>query len=217
VLTVWCVWWRDPANPDKYSEYHVQRLKRTVAENLSDPHRFACITDQQIDGVECIPPAVDLPGWWSKLNLWADGLADWEHGNLYFDLDVVITGNIDPIAVYANQEFAAAANWAASGHGGIQSSVMAWDGLSTTPLRLFDPADAEWPPCTYHRPGRMHGDQCWLTRLAEQKKIDWTPIEPSLIRSYKYSCRNGLPDDCRVCVFHGEPKPENVRASWFRW
>jgi hypothetical protein len=30
MLTVWCVWWRDPANPDKYSAYHVQRLQRTV-------------------------------------------------------------------------------------------------------------------------------------------------------------------------------------------
>ncbi len=188
MLTVWCVWWRDPANPDKYSEYHVERLRRDVAANLSEPHQFVCITNMWVKPLEandegrmyCLRPIVAWPGWWQKLSLFAPGIA--ADRNLYFDLDVVITGNLDPLAAYADCEFAAAANWSASGHGGIQSSVMAWNGQLTTPFEQFDPRDAEWPPCTYHRPGRMHGDQCWLTRLAEQKKIDWTPIEPSLIR-----------------------------------
>ena len=48
MLTVWCVWWRDPANPDKYDEYSVQRLQRTVAENLSIPHEFICISKEHV-------------------------------------------------------------------------------------------------------------------------------------------------------------------------
>lgn len=216
MLTVWCLWWRDPADPDKYSAYHVQRLKRTVHENLEIPHRFVCVTAEQIDGVETVLPTVDWPGWWGKLQLFQPGWADTL--NLYLDLDVVITGDLtEMVWNHRNDSLAMPLNWAQSGHGGCQSSVMTWRGcMANLPIyQEFDPKDARWPPI--NRPGVLWGDQEWITKLRDSGELSVAPINADWVKSYKYHCRNGLPQDCRVVVFHGEPKPEAVRASWFQW
>ena len=79
---------------------------------------------------------------------------------------------------------------------------------------VFDPADIHWPP---KQPWKYYGDQEWITHLRDTGVIRVRPIPEQYVKSYKYHCQGGLPADCRVAVFHGEPKPENVRASWFRW
>lgn len=208
MLTVWSVCWGD-----KYPDYYVQRLKASVEKHLSFEHEFKCVTDREIPGVECVRPIVDWPGWWGKLALFAPDFA--ADRNLFFDLDVVIVGSLDDIGAYASKELAAPANWAQSGHGGIQSSVMAWNGQLTLPFDLFNPKDAHWPPL--NQAGIDWGDQEYITRLRDSRLIEWTPIEPSLVSSYKYHCRNGLPANTRVVVFHGDPKPSGVQELWFEW
>jgi len=209
MLTVWSVCWGD-----KYPDYCVQRLKRTVAEKLSVPHQFKCITDRDIEGVECIPPINDLPGWWGKVNLFSWDVCDDQ--NIYLDLDVVITGSIDYLADYVKPTISMPWNWAASGHGGCQSSVMAWSKNYQTKqiYDLFDPAIAHWPPV--NKPGVLWGDQEWITHLRDTDKLIVRQI-PEGIKSYKYHCRGGLPEGTRVVVFHGDPKPSEVRESWFQW
>jgi len=217
MLTVWCVWWRDPAHPDKYSAYHVRRLKRTVAENLSILHRFVCMTAERVDDVDTIAPPVSWPGWWQKLGLFAPEVADGV--NLFLDLDVVVTGSLDGIVESLGpHDLAMPLNWAQSGHGGCQSSVMVWRSGDMT-RRIFDtfnPAHAYWPP--RNDGGRLWGDQEHITRCRDDGLIQVYPVPEPWVKSYKYHVRyKGLPDDCRVVVFHGEPKPEDVKESWFRW
>ena len=149
MLTVWSVCWGD-----KYDDYCVQRLQQSVLASLPIPHRFKCITDRDIDGVECIPPINDLPGWWGKVNLFSWDVCD--DYNLYLDLDVVITGGLDTMAMrYGNASLAMPNNWAKSGHGGCQSSVMMWTKNHNNKQihDLFDPAIAHWPPI--NDPGRV--------------------------------------------------------------
>ena len=215
MLTVWCVWWRDPANPDKYDEYSVQRLQRTVAENLSIPHEFICISKEHVHNVATFPPPVDWPGWWQKIGLFQPGVAT--PLNLYLDLDVVITGDLtEMVEAHRESGLAMPLNWAQSGHGGCQSSVMIWkQSRNTLPIwKEFDTAWIHWPPTP---PWRFYGDQEVITYFRDTGKITVDPINAAWIKSYKYHCRDGLPLDTRVCVFHGDPKPEQVKASWFRW
>ena len=215
MLTVWCVWWRDPADPNKYSAYHVERLQRAVAENLTVPHQFVCMSSHAVKGVHTVSPRSGLPGWWGKLELFN------HHDTgfcLYLDLDVVITGRLDDIIrPLIKHDLIMPLNWAASGHGGCQSSVMAWRNCDMTRriFEEFDSADAHWPPV--NKPGVLWGDQEWITRLRDTGQIAVKPLPEAWVKSYKYHCRDGLPDDCRVVVFHGQPKPETVRESWFRW
>lgn len=209
-LTVWSVCWGD-----KYPDYYVQRLQRTVAENLPEPHEFVCITDREIDGVTTRPPINDLPGWWGKTNLFSFDVCS--ERNLYLDLDVVITGSLQPMVdKYGSTTLAMPPNWAQSGHGGCQSSVMLWTANYNAKQihELFDPAIAHWPP--KNEPGILWGDQEWITFLRDADRVAVRPIESGIL-SYKYHCRAGLPADTSVVVFHGDPKPDQVRESWFRW
>lgn len=197
---------------DKYPDSYVLRLQKSVRENLSIPHRFVCITDREIHGVATMPPPTEHKGWWGKVGLFSGIATDC---NLWLDLDVVITGSLDVlIEQYGKCELAMPENWAQSGHGGCQSSVMVWDGTLTAPHDLFDPKDARWPPVN---DGGLWGDQDHITRLRDQGKVNVTHTDETLIRSYKYHCRNGLPHNCRVVVFHGKPDPHEVKEEWFTW
>jgi len=210
MLTVWCVCWGD-----KYPDYYVTRLQRTVRENLTVQHRFVCVTDRKIPCVTTMPPPVDWPGWWGKIGLFKPGISGLT--NLYLDLDVVITGPLDDmIERYVAAHIAMPTNWAQSGHGGCQSSVMLWrQSKYILPIyKLFDPKDARWPPVN---DGYLWGDQEWITKLRDEGVIEVTPINPNWVKSYKYHCLDGLPDDTRVVVFHGSPKPADVRVPWFQW
>jgi hypothetical protein len=213
MLTVWSLCWGD-----KYPDYYVQRLQKSVSEYVTLKHRFVCITERDIEGVECITHVVDWPGWWGKIGLFKPGVSDGY--NLWLDLDLVITGNLDHmILTYSGAHMACAKNWAQSGHGGCQSSVMLWKGgkgcQAEWIYRYFDPADAHWPPI--NKPGYLWGDQEHLTVLRDSGRISVTHFDPALVQSYKYHCRESLPDGCKIVVFHGDPKPADVRESWFKW
>lgn len=213
MLNVFCVLWGD-----KYDSYAVQRLQREVDKFLTIPHRFVCITDRQIEGVECIRPINDLPGWWGKLNLFSwDVCAD---RNLYLDLDVVIVDSLDWVDDFRKCSLAMPWNWAQSGHGGCQSSLMIWGKNYNNKqiFDLFDHSQAHWPPI--NKPGVLWGDQEWCTHLRDAGKVQVNQITPKHVISYKYHCRHGLPNQGEsVIVFHGDPKPSDpsVNEQWFRW
>lgn len=193
MLTVYSVLWGDKYPPD-----YVYRLKAMIEGNLTVPFFFACVTDQDLEGIHCIKPICDYQGWWQKLSLFeiADG------PSLYFDLDTVITGNIDYLAEYANHVLAAPANWGQSGHGGIQSSVLAWNGTLKEPYRVFD----------YEKDSkRLWGDQEFLTELYGDR---YTKLPH--VYSYKYHCRGSLPKDARVVCFHGKPDYPEVNDGWVK-
>jgi len=192
MLTVWSVFWGN-----KYPLEYIYRLRAMVAANLAAPHRFRCLSDRAIDGIDCVQTTNHYIGWWQKINLFA--IADGP--SLYFDLDVVVTGSLDYLQEYTRLEFAAPANWGQSGHGGIQSSVMAWNGQWRQPVDRFD----------YQRDHkRLWGDQEYLTEL---RGDNFTRL-PGVV-SYKYHCRQGLPEDARVVAQGGRCRrdlPAAVRA-----
>lgn len=192
-MTVWCVYWGD-----KYHPGYVYALRDMVRKNLTVPHRFVCITTDRFDGIETRNPPVSYSGWWQKIGLFGRQVATGP--SLYFDLDVVIVGNIDYLADYTKERFAAPANWAQSGHGGIQSSVMAWQGNWHLPVERFNYS---------HDSERFYGDQEYLWDLLGDQ---WAKIPG--ICSYKYHCRNGMPADKSVIVFHGKPDPHEVADEW---
>ncbi len=198
MLTVYSVLWGDKYDPD-----YAFTLKRMVEENLSVPHRFFCITNQVLDGIGTLRPfRPEWRGWWQKLQLF--GFADGP--SLYLDLDVVVTGSLDYLVDYANDSYplAAPANWAQSGHGGIQSSVLAWNGKYKDPLARFNyQVDSH----------RLWGDQEFLTELIGDDFIRLPGIY-----SYKYHCRaeGQPPADSKIIVFHGKPDPHEINEPWVK-
>ena len=90
-----CVLWGD-----KYSDDYVRILKAMVERNTTFEHRFICFSDREVEGVDCRPLIYeDLQGWWQKIYLFKEGNKLNERV-VYFDLDTVITGNIDWLMKY---------------------------------------------------------------------------------------------------------------------
>lgn len=207
MLTVWCV-----CVGTKYTDADVLILRDMVRRHMSPTAQwqFRCLSDRPIVGVDTL--RVDpWPGWWSKLLLfrYAEGAC------LYLDLDVVVVADLMPLAYGpAAGTLSMPKNWARSGHGGWQSSVMAWwkdyshipDGFDLD--QLGAPEARNWG---YYGPKRLWGDQEYLTEVLGDAVV---PMHG--VYSYKYHCREQgePPEDARVIAFHGEPKPGDVDEPW---
>lgn len=205
-LTVWCV-----CVGDKYADFDVQVLAEQVSVNLSAAHEFKCLADRQIEGIDTVLTKHNWPGWWTKLELF-ELATDGE--NLYLDLDVVVTGSLDGLV---SKRLSMPANWAQSGHGGCQSSVMSW-GLDYSFIPgAFDPKQLSQPEMGnygWYGAKKLWGDQEFITDLMGTPGQRINAMQG--IYSYKYHCRGGLPADCKVAVFHGDPKPGKVNDAWVR-
>jgi hypothetical protein len=72
-----------------------------VERNLTIPHKFICVTDEKIDGIECVPLEWEkhVPGTvYLRLMMRRPDIAELLGDRIFMlDLDVVITGNIDEI------------------------------------------------------------------------------------------------------------------------
>uniref|UniRef100_UPI0035AD81A5 hypothetical protein n=1 Tax=Paenirhodobacter enshiensis TaxID=1105367 RepID=UPI0035AD81A5 len=88
-----------------YGPDYVNNLARGVRQNLSRPHRFICFTDDATGldaGIEALPlPDLGLPpghkdSRWRKLALFRRDLAGLSGTALFLDLDLVVTGSLDP-------------------------------------------------------------------------------------------------------------------------
>ena len=205
MLTVWTGVWGS-----KYPDYYAQRMQREVAKHLSIPHRFLCISDRSIDGVNTIPLPDEWESWWPKICLFKKGFADGE--NMWIDADCVITGSLDEMVdKYSKAPLAILTNWAQSGHGGCQSSVMLWK-ANYMAYQIYDLFEFEVDS------KRLYGDQEWITELRDTNRIQPNPIDPKYTASYKYHCRDGLPEGCKIVIFHGKPDPHEVKSEdWFSW
>jgi len=214
----------------RYGVEYVERLRNMVARNLTLPYEFACLTDDQrpIEGVRTIyqSNAGYLRGWWHKVHMF-DSTLGLGSKVLYFDLDVVIHRNIDKLLTTNlgsfigihdfNRKFYA--NWSY-----MNSSVMLWNhGEQSFIWDSFkaNPKEAQ----------RLQGDQDWIWKQAKSRIKFWPR---DWIQSYKWEIRgreqlvvkNGRRQfrfedheiephqDCCVTVFHGDPKPQDVRDKF---
>lgn len=178
----------------KYGPEYVYRLQRGINRHLSSRkgHEFVCFTDDPIPGVLCEKLPADLPGWWAKV-----GLYKLREPLLYFDLDVVITGSLDPLLEWKG--FGIIDDWWMPG---FNSSVMKLTGQEG---HVFD----EFIPEDMHR-FRL-GDQQWITEQMAGAKT----FPPEYFPSYKANrCQAKAPDDAMAVIFHGTPKPCQITEGW---
>jgi len=214
----------------KYGREYVERLRNMVARHLTVPYEFVCLTDDQhpIEGVRSIvqPHAQYAKGWWHKVHMFDPSLPI-EGRIIYFDLDVVIHGNIDKLVEDTGNTFYGIRDF-------NRKFVPKWDKLNSSIM--------SWQKGThddiFHKfmksPGgamRLHGDQDWIYQIAGSQITYWPDI---WIQSYKWEIRSRnevdfsqrtgrtfrtianpkIPKECCVCVFHGEPNPDAVQDPY---
>lgn len=169
-----------------YTSEYVTRLQKSIQKHLTR-HDFICFSDIEVP-CERIPLTENLPGWWSKLEIFTlTGKC------LYFDLDTVIKGDLSEIADYPHK-FTMLSDFYVLEK--PASGVMAWDGDYRYILDDYDHNQ------TY--PG--HGDQGYISTKVQPERFQ--DLFPHQIVSRKVT--NTRNPDERVVCFHGEPRPHEV-------
>lgn len=85
----------------RYGHEHVRILQRSISRNLTLPHRFVCITDDPIEGVDTIPMWSEhrsLGGCFCRLKLFSPEMRE-ILGDRFavIDLDCVVVGSLDSV------------------------------------------------------------------------------------------------------------------------
>lgn len=152
-----------------------------VSQHMRQPYQFVCVDDSP------------FPGWWSKISLFESGR--FSGRVLYLDLDVTVVGALDDLADYP-YPFAAIRDYQYPLQ--VNSSVMAWDAGT---------ADCIYNDFTRDVMDRLHGDQNFI-----YEKINPVTFPKHWCPSYKASIltTGKVPNDARVIVYHGFPKPWEV-------
>lgn len=188
----------------QFTPEYVTRLRDGVAAHLTIPHKFVCMTDTPIDGVECIPLQLGLPGWWSKPEIFR---ADLPFKRVfYLDLSCVVSGLLDEMAM--QDDIVITSDWY---YGGPSQSVLLynvgdfsaqWEAFSADPARWMREGDKMIAP--------NFGDQILVRDLPVPELNYWQDVLPGHLVSFKVHCQNGIPQNARLIKFHGQPKPADV-------
>jgi hypothetical protein len=169
-----------------YTVEYVVRLQRMVQRYLARPFRFVCLTDRPKDvtakGIDAIGiPRLNVPqAYWHKLHVF-NPAHGWTGRMVFFDLDVLIVGDLAPIVDYP-APFALAADELALERPArdvntigqtiirrFNASAMAWDAGSH---------DALWHDWTPDVAKRLQGDQDWYGEQrpdAAAMPVSWFP------------------------------------------
>jgi hypothetical protein len=194
-----------------YRPAHVQRLARSVAQWLPVPHRFVCITDRTIPGVETMrdPASRYAARCYRRLWLFSEPARMLGDGLLHLDLDLVICGSLEPF-VSRDVDFAIyrAGSIAKRGYSlnpsvfwlrpGTQTDI--WERYHAHPTRLAMKANAA---------GFWGSDQAVISYLRMDPEPPTFGDADGLV-SYRRIRSEGLrepPAGTRIVSFHGKRTP----------
>lgn len=224
----------------RYADHYVTRLRDGVARWLRRPHRFAVLADRRIRGsrIETIELRRDHHGlgWFAKMAL-LDPLARGPEPApaLYLDLDTVVVGDLEPIAVAAEcvPAFGVTENftrlWGKPTPCAYGSCVMA-----------FAPGwgEAAWLTWDADRAGFVgragqHGDQHAIEAIVPRDQV--TLLNRVLPEGYLLGHRElygsfpggkrpgeggrplaSVPAGAALVIFGGPRKPDNCDIEWVR-
>lgn len=187
---------------DKYGPEYVNILADAIVRNSTVEKRFIVFTDNPEgidDGIETRPLPGNLQGWWNKLYLFSPE-AGLEGRNIFFDLDTVITSNIDELFAYKGPFAILRDFYRPNGYG---SAIMAW----TDHHEIWDKFKAEGFPDI------DGGDQAFIEKHV--KNADrWQDFVKGIYSYKQNDCEKWPPHDTKIVCFHGVPNPHEIRGSW---
>tara|TARA_B100000242_G_scaffold291000_1_gene263447 strand:+ start:5577 stop:6326 length:750 start_codon:yes stop_codon:yes gene_type:complete len=215
---------------DRYPSSFVNRLYNSVSRNLGDEFRFFCFTDNEVGlnpAIEPYPlPSIEMPNdklltGWRKLSLFGDDMP-MEGECLFLDLDIVITGNIDPFFTFNLGKIPIIHNWVhwrKSIFGRRpeigNSSVFRWEANKHTHVMKQYLLEKDWALDKFSPP------QSYLTHCIRDQMVYWPE---SWVKSFKRHCRPvfplnlicppKLPTGTRIVAFHGKPDPDEALVGF---
>jgi hypothetical protein len=217
MITVVCYLWYDPKGKNNavyiYGPEHVRMLKSMVDRHLHLPHRFVCISDREIQGIETISldMATHVPHTrYAKLMTFRpDAASVIGERILQLDLDTVITRNIDPL-VDRPESLVLWRNpcWGERKRTRYNTSML----LLTAGTRpdVWIKFDRTLTPALMAR--HWGGtDQAWISHCAGPDAPHWTQDDgvygAGRLRGNPVTAGTVLPDNARIVFFPGRREP----------
>lgn len=190
-----------------YGPEWVLRLRDGVARHLPLPHRFICMTDVSVDGVECRPLVRNDPKWWGKMELYRE----FERA-MYFDLDTVIVRDLSPFAGYSRRRAVLRDFYAARTQADmIGTGMVLWNDFGMRHVWDAYERDPEGTMRTFAR----RSDVFTLREIGDVDRIQ--SLWPHQVVSYKAECQDGRPAEARVICMHGPPRLSELKPwHWLR-
>lgn len=186
-----------------YTPQHVKILRNMVERHLPSVERFVCLTDMRIKGVETLPLQLGLKGKYSMMEAFritghvvVTGIDTifTRNADVLFDItedpkenDFWMIKAFNPTRTYAN-------------------GIMAWNGDWTRLMTKYDPQIS----LGYKL------EQNYTIHKLQMENADIRIINEEVdgVYSYKHHCCNGgIPDDTRVILFHGYPRPHQATGA----
>lgn len=174
MITVTTYLWRDPTRDNRgyvCQPEHVRILKNMVERNTTVPHKFVCVTDEEIEGVETVPMNWEkhVPG--TVFARLMQHNPEWARENLgdrilSLDVDVVVTRSLDNI-LSREEDFVIwrNPNFPKPQRAFYQSSVQLFT-PGARPELFFDFDPQETPKWVNYRFGGR--EQAWIS-----ERLDW--------------------------------------------
>lgn len=208
-----------------YGPEWVTKLRAAVARSFPIPHRFVCLSDVAIPGIEAIPLVHGWPGWWSKVELFRPGV--FTGHTLFFDLDVVMRGDLSAMA----GPFPGMVMLGDKLDGVLNSTALWWDASDPTYAAIYNRFVANVHNEVASRQGiNALGDQSLIQGTLEgmgQSVRVWQQVLPanwflpySFFSNLNPEIVHGLPDEARLIYCLGNPKfdqpgaPAHVASLW---
>ena len=216
---------------NKYGAEYVNRLYAMLGRTITGDFELVCFTDSSVgirDEVNLRPlPELDLPcglpeRGWNKLAAMNKDLGGLQGPVLFLDLDVVITGNIDPLFTRAGRFLIIRDTKFRRKRVGNSSVFRFTIGEFADVLDHFV-KNFDWVRTNFRN------EQAYLSWAIDQRgALSFWPKEWCI--SFKYDCVKpwpmsyffppSLPNDARIVIFHGHPLPDEavngVTHNWYR-
>ena len=191
----------------KYGDDYVRKLRNMVERQLSG-HDFVCFSDHFIADVKVIKIPDASKSWWDKMALFAPDLSI-RYPALYFDLDVLIAGDLTELAV--DQPFAIIKQWKNI------TSAKTWPAYNSSVMYWREPPSgkvwAKWIVDPEKWIEEFRGDQDFLAYATDGHCYTW----PSGWFAPMEDCLDGCPDNAKVIICNTlENHIAAERAPWVK-
>lgn len=218
----------------KYSSDYVNTLYSMVKRHCTLDIEMVCLTDdgRGVDSnITILPLPKELSGWWCKPYIFSNKLG--LNGTvLYMDLDVVIANNIDKLFTWESNRWCTIRDF-------TRKMRPTWQKYNSSVVRFnSNNLDHFWQDFSNNQQQhqrKFYGDQDWLYDVAERLSSPAKLYPDEWIMSWKWEIRKSKdlnfkqprgqrtlrtvehvtpPAECSICVFHGDPNPENCKDPW---
>lgn len=197
----------------KYVNVLNKALRRTCKENV----QLICLTDNPWGvKVPCVPLSFNLPGWWSKLEVFKlSGPC------VYLDLDTIILDDITPLFTLLDKPYSSFYGLKSFKGQKLASGIMAWKGDYKWILDEFlNDSGGYYNRGTHvgfasNNGMEFIGDQDYVEYQLKKEgaMINYIQTDFKKIYSYKKHCANGVPKGAKIVCFHGQPRPRELAGE----